>query len=308
MVASTSTSSGRSIQLSPRALADTPLHVPHGALDHVPSLQLAALHLMGDRRDVSCHPIHHTPPIHTSTRSPRKRRTWGCTRTLRTHSRYPDTDTIAITHPHLNILLYCFELHTAWPNKLPQHLYASLDALPYTPYQVPSPSLRKVEGTRIHSHVLACGCPVSTMDHGRSNGCRRVPARGRCSCQDPAQQQQDSSATLQTTIARNPSLVSWPREGAHTAGLLEHPEWLPPSLDLDARDDLQPIDEGRAAGRTDMSSWTTAPAMLFLCLVAIRLLDLPADSGNLPDHHPHHPHLCSTLPYLAPLLRPPAHR
>lgn len=105
---------------------------------------------------------------------------------------------------------------------------------------------------------------------------------------------------LQTTIARNPSLVSWPREGAHTAGLLEHPDTPsgdlpPPSLDLDARDDVQPIDEGGAAGRTDMSSWTTAPAMLF-CFVSIRLLDLAADSGNLPDHHPHHPHLCSTLP------------
>lgn len=83
--------------------------------------------------------------------------------------------------------------------------------------------------------------------------------------------------------------------------LLEHPDTPsgdlpPPSLDLDARDDVQPIDEGGAAGRTDMSSWTTVPAMLFLCFVSIRLLDLAADSGNLPDHHPHHPHLCSTLP------------
>lgn len=87
------------------------------------------------------------------------------------------------------------------------------------------------------------------------------------------------------------------RGGAHSrlARAPRHSEWRPPSLNLDARDDVQPIDEGGAAGRTDMSSWTTAPAMLFLC-VSIRLLDLAADSGNLPDHHPHHPHLCSTLP------------
>ncbi|KAK0754886.1 hypothetical protein B0T18DRAFT_47909 [Schizothecium vesticola] len=143
---------------------------------------------------------------------------------------------------------------------------------------------------------FAClGLWLSSVNHRQSNGSRRVPARGLLFMPGPR-----TAARLTPLLCFKPPSRGTPllfpglERGAHSR--LARAHRVATSLDPDARDDVQPIDEGGAAGRTDMSSWTTAPAMLFLCFVPIRLLDLAADSGNLPDHQQHHPHICSALP------------
>jgi hypothetical protein len=94
---------------------------------------------------------------------------------------------------------------------------------------------------------FAClGLWLSSVNHRQSNGSRRVPARGLCSCQDPGQQQ-DPSAVLQTTIARKPLSCFLASRGAHTAGLLEHTRWRPPSTrTTETTSNLSMMEEPRA--------------------------------------------------------------